>query len=57
MAEERFKTTSKGGFDKDEVLNQVREKQDAAYAEKRKLIKEKMKSADFDQRIIYMLIF
>ena len=25
MAEERFKTTLMGGFDKDDVLNQVRE--------------------------------
>ena len=30
-----------GGFDKDDVLNQVREMKDAAYAEKSKLIKEK----------------
>lgn len=41
MAEERFKTTLMGGFDKDDVLNQVREMKDAAYAEKSKLIKEK----------------
>ena len=34
MAEERFKTTLMGGFDKDDVLNQVREMKDAAYAEK-----------------------
>ena len=40
MAEERFKTTLMGGFDKDDVLNQVREMKDAAYAEKSKLIKE-----------------
>ena len=30
MAEERFKTTLMGGFDKDDVLNQVREMKDAA---------------------------
>ena len=41
MAEERFKTTLMGGFDKDDVLNQVREMKDAAYAEKSKLIKAK----------------
>ena len=41
MAEERFKTTLMGGFDKDDVLHQVREMKDAAYAEKSKLIKEK----------------
>ena len=35
MAEERFKTTLMGGFDKDDVLNQVREMKDAAYAKKR----------------------
>ena len=41
MAEEKFKTTLMGGFDKDDVLHQVREMKDAAYAEKSKLIKEK----------------
>ena len=41
MAEEKFKTTLMGGFDKDDVLHQVREMKDAAYAEKCKLIKEK----------------
>ena len=41
MAEEKFKTTVMGGFDKDDVLHQVREMKDAAYAEKCKLIKEK----------------
>ena len=45
MAEERFKTTLMGGFDKDDVLNQVREMKDAAYAEKSKLIKEKKEQA------------
>ena len=34
-----------GGFDKDDVLNQVREMKDAAYAEKSKLIKEKKEQA------------
>ena len=41
MAEEKFKTTLMGGFDKDDVLHQVREMKDASYAEKSKLIKEK----------------
>ena len=45
MEEERFKTTLMGGFDKDDVLNQVREMKDAAYAEKSKLIKEKKEQA------------
>ena len=46
MEEERFKTTLMGGFDKDDVLNQVREMKDAAYAEKSKLIKEKKEQAN-----------
>lgn len=41
MAEERFRTTLMGGFDKDDVLNQFRELKDEAYAEKSKLIKER----------------
>ena len=44
MAEEKFKTTLMGGFDKDDVLHQVREMKDASYAEKSKLIKEKKRS-------------
>ncbi|MBS6195877.1 MAG: hypothetical protein KH828_09890 [Clostridiales bacterium] len=39
MADEMFKTTLMGGFDKDDVLNQVRQIKDEAYAEKSKLIK------------------
>ena len=40
MAEERFKTTLMGGFDKEDVLSQVKEIRDEAYAEKAKLLKE-----------------
>lgn len=40
MAEERFKTTLMGGFDKDDVLSQVKEIRDEAYAEKARLLKE-----------------
>lgn len=39
MGDEMFKTTLMGGFDKDDVLNQVRMIKDEAYAEKSKLIK------------------
>lgn len=39
MADEMFKTTLMGGFDKDDVLNQVRQIKDEAYVEKSKLIK------------------
>lgn len=51
MAEEKFKTTLMGGFDKDDVLNQVREMKDAAYAEKSKLIKEKKEQAKVIQEL------
>ena len=39
MAEEMFKTTLMGGFDKDDVLAKVKNIKDEAYAEKSKLIK------------------
>lgn len=39
MADEMFKTTLMGGFDKDDVLTQVQRMKDEAYAEKTKLIK------------------
>ena len=39
MAEEMFKTTMMGGFDKDDVLAKVKNIKDEAYAEKSKLIK------------------
>lgn len=39
MADEMFKTTLMGGFDKDDVLTQVQKLKDEAYAEKTKLIK------------------
>lgn len=39
MAEEMFKTTLMGGFDKDDVLTQVQKLKEEAYAEKIKLIK------------------
>lgn len=39
MADEMFKTTIMGGFDKDDVLTQVQKLKDEAYAEKTKLIK------------------
>ena len=39
MAEEMFKTTLMGGFDKDDVLAKVQKMKDEAYAEKNKLIK------------------
>lgn len=41
MADEMFKTTLMGGFDKDDVLTKVQIMKDEAYAEKSKLIKEK----------------
>ena len=41
MADEMFKTTLMGGFDKDDVLTKVQAMKDEAYAEKSKLIKEK----------------
>ena len=41
MADEMFKTTLMGGFDKDDVLTKVQAMRDEAYAEKSKLIKEK----------------
>lgn len=40
MPEERFKTTLMGGFDKDDVLAQVKEMREEAYVEKSRLIKE-----------------
>lgn len=39
MAEEMFKATLMGGFDKDDVLAKVQRMKDEAYAEKNKLIK------------------
>ena len=39
MAEEMFKATLMGGFDKDDVLAKVQKMKDEAYAEKNKLIK------------------
>ena len=39
MAEEMFKTTLMGGFDKDDVLAKVKNMKDEAYLEKNKLIK------------------
>lgn len=39
MADEMFKTTIMGGFDKDDVLTRVQKLKDEAYAEKTKLIK------------------
>ena len=39
MAEEMFKTTLMGGFDKDDVLTQIRTMKDEAYLEKSKLKK------------------
>ncbi len=39
MADEMFKTTLMGGFDKDDVLNRVQMMQDEAFAEKSKLLK------------------
>ena len=39
MAEEMFKTTLMGGFDKDDVQTKVQIMKDEAYAEKSKLIK------------------
>lgn len=39
MADEMFKTTLMGGFDKDDVLNRVQQMQDEAFAEKNKLMK------------------
>ena len=39
MAEEVFKATLMGGFDKDDVLAKVQKMKDEAYAEKNKLIK------------------
>ena len=40
MAEEMFKTTLMGGFDKDDVQTKVQIMKDEAFAEKSKLIKE-----------------
>ena len=40
MAEEMFKTTLMGGFDKDDVLSKVQTMKDDAYAERSKLLKE-----------------
>lgn len=39
MADEMFKTTLMGGFDKDDVLTQVQRMKEEAYAEKTKLIR------------------
>ena len=48
MAEEMFKTTLMGGFDKDDVLTKIQKIKDEEYAEKAKLIKEKK---DRDKKI------
>lgn len=50
MADEMFRTTLMGGFDKDDVLNKVQIMKEEAYAEKSKLIKAgKEKDAKIDE--------
>lgn len=57
MADEMFKTTLMGGFDKDDVLTQVQRMKEEAYAEKSKLIKagkEKDKRIDDLNRQLHL---
>jgi len=52
MADEIFRTTLMGGFDKDDVLNKVQIMKEEAYAEKTKLVKAgKEKDAKIEELI------
>ena len=53
MAEEMFKATLMGGFDKDDVLAKVQKMKDEAYAEKNKLIKA---GKDKDKKSAFVII-